>query len=253
MKTNRSIRFWLFLLACAALTPAANAFYNPQPGRWLNRDPIGDTGGLNEFSFVINSPVNAFDLLGQAMRETTPGNTYSGCGSWGRTRALGDTTTFSTPVYIVQEITRSIQVRNCRNGVIYSSSHHYWEAFGPFPANQLIFTADNWSLEASGLPIFGNPDMSESKGSDSIIASASIFPVSTTGDLGSVGIPPAGTPPGASLWLPGMDPLAGDLPATTIQPTWWNAPPLSGPMNLSVNFSWDCCCPYRPPGFHSFN
>lgn len=77
MKTNRSIRFWLFLLACAALTPAANAFYNPQPGRWLNRDPIGEPGfgvasdlkrnankHILDYAFVVNSPTAYWDYLG---------------------------------------------------------------------------------------------------------------------------------------------------------------------------------------------
>jgi RHS repeat-associated protein len=38
--------------------------YNPELGRWLNRDPIGETGGLNLYGFVENDPVNWWDLLG---------------------------------------------------------------------------------------------------------------------------------------------------------------------------------------------
>ena len=37
----------LLLFGCSALAPSANAFYNPQRGRWLNRDPI------NEPSFKV--------------------------------------------------------------------------------------------------------------------------------------------------------------------------------------------------------
>ncbi len=33
-------------------------------GRWINRDPIGEDGGLNLYGFVRNDGVNAFDLLG---------------------------------------------------------------------------------------------------------------------------------------------------------------------------------------------
>jgi len=33
-------------------------------GRWLNRDPIGERGGLNLYAFVGNDGVNLWDLLG---------------------------------------------------------------------------------------------------------------------------------------------------------------------------------------------
>ncbi|MGB0581440.1 MAG: RHS repeat-associated core domain-containing protein, partial [Limisphaerales bacterium] len=39
-------------------------FYNPDSGRWLNRDPIGEAGGLNLQAFVRNSTIDLFDPLG---------------------------------------------------------------------------------------------------------------------------------------------------------------------------------------------
>ncbi|MEM0967685.1 MAG: RHS repeat-associated core domain-containing protein [Verrucomicrobiota bacterium] len=39
-------------------------YYDPQTGRWLNRDPIEEAGGLNLYRFVGNDGVNAWDLLG---------------------------------------------------------------------------------------------------------------------------------------------------------------------------------------------
>ncbi|TVR54728.1 MAG: RHS repeat-associated core domain-containing protein [Puniceicoccaceae bacterium] len=38
-------------------------FYSPTTGRWLNRDPIGELGGLNLYGFLGNDPVNRIDLL----------------------------------------------------------------------------------------------------------------------------------------------------------------------------------------------
>lgn len=38
--------------------------YNPATGRWLSRDPISERGGANLTSFVLNNPVNYFDILG---------------------------------------------------------------------------------------------------------------------------------------------------------------------------------------------
>ena len=39
-------------------------FYAPALGRWLNRDPIGENGGVNLYSFVGDNPVQANDPLG---------------------------------------------------------------------------------------------------------------------------------------------------------------------------------------------
>ena len=39
-------------------------YYNPSTGRWLNRDPIGEEGGVNLFGFVRNNPIDFFDKLG---------------------------------------------------------------------------------------------------------------------------------------------------------------------------------------------
>ncbi|MGA1239007.1 MAG: RHS repeat-associated core domain-containing protein, partial [Limisphaerales bacterium] len=39
-------------------------FYNPATGRWINRDPIGEKGGFNLYTFVLNMPLGATDKLG---------------------------------------------------------------------------------------------------------------------------------------------------------------------------------------------
>jgi RHS repeat-associated protein len=41
-------------------------WYDAEMGRWVNRDPIEESGGRNLFSFVINSPGNWIDHLGLA-------------------------------------------------------------------------------------------------------------------------------------------------------------------------------------------
>jgi len=38
--------------------------YKPSIGRWANRDPIEEEGGLNLYAYVGNDPVNEFDPLG---------------------------------------------------------------------------------------------------------------------------------------------------------------------------------------------
>jgi RHS repeat-associated protein len=41
-----------------------NRYYNPAQGRWINRDPLEEDGGLNLYGFVTNDPVNKVDPLG---------------------------------------------------------------------------------------------------------------------------------------------------------------------------------------------
>jgi len=48
-------------------------FYSPVLGRWLNRDPLGQQGGLNLYGFATNSPLNQGDYLGLAKLWTFSG------------------------------------------------------------------------------------------------------------------------------------------------------------------------------------
>lgn len=84
MKTKLMLLTWLFMVALF-FGQSAQAFYNPQTGRWLSRDPLGDEsflreqtkgkgwraqkhlvdhGNLPSYLFVKNSPIDQFDPRG---------------------------------------------------------------------------------------------------------------------------------------------------------------------------------------------
>ena len=65
MKTKRPAIVTLTATVLLFVAQAAPAFYNPQAGRRLDRDPLGEHGGVNTFNFVQNQPVLLFDSLGK--------------------------------------------------------------------------------------------------------------------------------------------------------------------------------------------
>jgi RHS repeat-associated protein len=44
-------------------------YYSPSLGRWINRDPIDEGGGLSLYAFVNNNSLNAFDPLGDLIEQ----------------------------------------------------------------------------------------------------------------------------------------------------------------------------------------
>lgn len=56
-------KIFLMIVGCC-LMDALYAFYNPQVGRWMTRDPIEEKGGINLYAFCENDPVNAIDPFG---------------------------------------------------------------------------------------------------------------------------------------------------------------------------------------------
>ena len=44
-------------------------YYDPQTGRWPSRDPIGESGGINIYTYVSNRTIDRWDFLGLCDRE----------------------------------------------------------------------------------------------------------------------------------------------------------------------------------------
>jgi len=46
-------------------------YYNPSTGRWINRDPAEEKGGLNLYGMVYNNPISYIDLVGLISKAIT--------------------------------------------------------------------------------------------------------------------------------------------------------------------------------------
>ena len=57
-KTTENQRF------CGVVSYYGYRYYNTQTGRWINRDPIEEQGGLNLYGFVYNNSFGWLDRLG---------------------------------------------------------------------------------------------------------------------------------------------------------------------------------------------
>ena len=64
MKQMKQQILTLPLLLVWLLSSIASAHYDPTLGRWLNRDPIAEDGGVNLYGFVGNDGMNSIDLFG---------------------------------------------------------------------------------------------------------------------------------------------------------------------------------------------
>ncbi|MEA2013614.1 MAG: RHS repeat-associated core domain-containing protein, partial [Verrucomicrobiota bacterium] len=92
--------------------------YDPELGRWLNRDPIGEFGGLNVYGFVVNHPTSRCDILGLETAKCTkfigsaPTRTYLGAMPYGSVGGGSSGSSSSDQAILVYRCEQIIQY-NC--------------------------------------------------------------------------------------------------------------------------------------------
>ena len=67
MKSRKSFSLITILFLLLGFGELAQAYYNPETGNFLSRDPIEERGGENLYGFVRNDAVNGTDYLGMAV------------------------------------------------------------------------------------------------------------------------------------------------------------------------------------------
>ena len=71
-------------------------FYDPNLQRWLNRDPLGEAGGINLYAFCYNDPINMFDPLGLSFWSSSRSFVVGTVGGAVATLAVGTATVVAT-------------------------------------------------------------------------------------------------------------------------------------------------------------
>ena len=64
MIRRHTLSTWFVLILVTLLAQSASAFYSPQLGRWVNRDPIGYIGGYSLYGYVGGMPTYWLDPSG---------------------------------------------------------------------------------------------------------------------------------------------------------------------------------------------
>jgi len=68
----RQVVWFVALLVLLSTSHVASAYYDPGVQRWINRDPIGERGGLNLYCFVGNAPTGKIDPRGRYGKKGGP-------------------------------------------------------------------------------------------------------------------------------------------------------------------------------------
>ncbi len=216
-------------------------YYNPDLGRWINRDPIEERGGVHIVAFVKNSPINLFDLYGLAYKlGYKPGYPKEGdpryCGgftierAWSLSRDVMDPHP-SGKTSLIQEVTLNVEWGDCDDdNKLHTDKWHYLE----------VWTVDFPLVGSRGVDTFRYVDRGKcTKGEGTMTGKAyyhSKYDWHDDSDKWVINPPPVpGEAPHPSLDLPHIDiPPGLKIPID-------DKKDVSNTIEFTVTFSWNCC------------
>ncbi|MBL9118206.1 MAG: RHS repeat-associated core domain-containing protein, partial [Verrucomicrobiaceae bacterium] len=88
-------------------------YYSAELGRWLNRDPIGEDGGINLYGMVGNDAVNEIDFLGMATLDFKPHRAANGTCGVSRVEREWQVPGKHKSGYIIQKVTFVQDFQKC--------------------------------------------------------------------------------------------------------------------------------------------
>lgn len=244
-----------FGMLALCLSQPALAFYNSAQGRWLNRDPVGENGTVNQYCFVRNSSQNRFDLFGllpSPLPVLEYGNAFlwrGQCGafSWAvqlRLNADGPAADAALGGIIVQNVTATFSVTDCAGTPIDILALSKPPSTFPRldPADWPFY--EGWTIP----PGARRPVVPARFRDKNDIWSMPEFPTCTKGTIVISGS--ADYYDGAELpadFLPNPVGPGGELPtARGFVPPF--TPPTSGPLIRTLTATWNCCPVRRDTG-----
>jgi hypothetical protein len=193
-------------------------FYNPQPGRWLSRDPIGEVEE-NLYGFCNNSPMVSIDPDGRISVSHDELKKFS-CGGWSVNFTYTLDGNASCKGYIVQMVTITENIAPCGGPYVKTVASHWERVPKVNPMNSTP------TIETTAPDLSASVTRKNTKGFRGVDVKLKFFcePLDFTG------------------WTP-SDPSWGF--STFSAPAMWSNPSAPGEAEASrsVSAAWNCCCP----------
>ncbi len=96
-------------------------FYSPALGRWINRDPLGEAGGINLYGFVGNNPISFVDPYGLELKYN--GTPWQKIVTWWNIRKLKkNSSTAKTIIEDLESSTETVYIEHTEGGNSYDPS-----------------------------------------------------------------------------------------------------------------------------------
>jgi RHS repeat-associated protein len=215
----------------ASLSDFGVRFHYPSIGRWITRDVIEESGGVNLFTFGENDPANRIDAFGfVSVTKITPGKPGD-CGIHEVFLEFSLDRPFPCKGngWIVQEISGEEETEPCPQGCNpqkpSSKKFHFWEAF--------LVSSQNPPTTDQSAGSSAHPDAIWRK---SVRGTIKFFCEEDLQDYKPY--------PSSFDWEPDRHPRSGFVPSTTRRPPWWTQPPSGGEKVAErfVKANSSCCC-----------
>ena len=227
-------RLFLAVAGLFVLSHTVQAHYDPNIGRWINRDPIGEQGGMNLYGFIGNDGVKSVDRLG-LLKARSHFNPSEACGSFLVDWDISFEKAHRGRGYVVSNITFKWDATDTNgNNVKSPYGRDFYEAWGPFVDGvdydgQHGFR-DNWASD--------DFDLTGTKGTLVVKGDLRYYSEGRTGPIEDYPIPWTGQSDRR------LHPPSGPLPSTYIEPLYYGNLTSEGEPTIIIDIDvhWDCRC-----------